>query len=427
MLLLGLTLPLLASYSIMGLADRTVATQVEADLDGIVSGVRYADGRWELVVDPYLVTALIASDPSDGFVVIDQERHVIAASHSGQEAIARIGGVPFADRRVESGPIAYATRVVKSGPQRALVMVYRDRWTANAAVDQAARDIAAQFGALTIAALALMLAINLTTIVVTMSGLRRAAREAASIGPDALARRINRQHLPDEVLQLVDAANAALDRVEDGYRMQTQFAGAVAHELRTPIALLRVKCECLPASPEREDLLKAVDRQSHILRQLTALASLDGMRPAMTRLDLVETIREMAADLSAQVITSRRTIEFSGPDTPVWVRANADCLFSILSNLIGNAVRHTPVGTHIAVGVAPDGSFAVADDGPGILRVAGEARAARYLRADHRRSDGAGMGLRIVEKTAELLGGRLEIAAEGSGAVVRIWLRLDHG
>mgnify|MGYP001036693703 FL=1 len=427
MLVLGLILPLLASHSILGLADRTVAAQIEADMDGIASGLRYIGGRWELVVDPYLVTTLVASDPGDGFVVIDEARHVVAASRGGREAIARIGGLPFADGSVGSGPVAYSTRVVRSGRQRALVMVYRDRWTANAAVDQAARDIMVQFGALTIAALALMLAINLATIIVSMAGLRRAAREAASIGPDAPGCRINRQDLPDEVLQLVDAANAALDRVEDGHRMQAQFAGAVAHELRTPLALLRVKCECLPASPEREDLLKAVDRQSHILRQLTALASLDGMRPAMTRLDLVETIREMATDLSGQVIASRRTIEFSGPDFPVWVRGNADCLFSILSNLIGNAVRHTPVGTHIAIRVGRDGSVMVADDGPGILRVAGEARAARYLRADRRRSDGAGMGLRIVEKTAGLLGGRMEIATDAAGAAVTIWLRADRG
>jgi len=86
-----------------------------------------------------------------------------------------------------------------------------------------------------------------------------------------------------------------------------------------------------------------------------------------------------------------------------------------LTNLIDNAQLHTPPGTTIEVELNPAGSVSIADDGPGIIEADQSKLASRFWRADHRRSDGAGLGLSIVQRIAAVHHGRLIIAKAAQG------------
>jgi signal transduction histidine kinase len=97
------------------------------------------------------------------------------------------------------------------------------------------------------------------------------------------------------------------------------------------------------------------------------------------------------------------------------VTGNAGLLTMALTNLIENALLHTPGGTAIEVALAPSGSVSVADDGPGIAQDDHGKLARRFWRADHRRSDGAGLGLSIVQRIVEVHRGRLETGASPLG------------
>ena len=106
------------------------------------------------------------------------------------------------------------------------------------------------------------------------------------------------------------------------------------------------------------------------------------------------------------------------------MRGVAELLLIAITNLIDNAVRHTPAGSSIVVSAAPDGSVTVEDDGPGLAVDARDPVARRFRRSDIARSDSAGLGLSIVERILGVCGGVLETGSSaGGGALLR--LRLD--
>ena len=103
--------------------------------------------------------------------------------------------------------------------------------------------------------------------------------------------------------------------------------------------------------------------------------------------------------------------------------ANRVLIGLALSNLVTNAFRHTPAGTTVGVAVDPDGSIAVTDDGPGITAHTPDQLTRRFWRADHARSDSAGLGLAIVDRVARVHGTVLTIGNRpGGGAVFSIRL-----
>ncbi|WP_341481330.1 sensor histidine kinase [Variovorax terrae] len=239
-----------------------------------------------------------------------------------------------------------------------------------------------------------------------------------------------------DVERLGTAINSLLERVGQGVRAQREFAGNVAHELRTPLAGIRALTEygLAQAEPEvwREQLQRIAGSQtraSHLVDQLLALALADeaqtGLPLAPVQLDeLVHAVvlRHLPGADAAGVDLGAR-----GLDDPVWVEGHAALIEGILNNLIDNALRYGRYGAdaaHVTVALQREGervALSVVDNGPGIPADEQRRLMQRWAQggAGERLGQGAGLGLAIVARYAQLLNARLELAGGPDGHGLR--------
>jgi signal transduction histidine kinase len=223
-----------------------------------------------------------------------------------------------------------------------------------------------------------------------------------------------------EARRLVAATNRALDRVEQGYRRQASFVASVAHELRTPLALVALRSDLFPEGPDKAALKRAVDQATHVVSQLMELAMIEGRTPSVDLVDLDLIARATVETTAPLVYRSGRTIEVqSSFELSSQVLGNDGLLRLALTNLIDNAVRHTPPGTRIVVGAMFDSLF-VCDDGSGIAVEDGDDITAQYRTAALRRTDSAGLGLSIVQRIMTAMGGRMTVLPNAPGANIRL-------
>ncbi|MCG6120437.1 MAG: HAMP domain-containing histidine kinase [Blastomonas sp.] len=261
----------------------------------------------------------------------------------------------------------------------------------------------------------------LTSLIVTpwtvrrsLAGVSRIAREAEEIDSDRRGRRLSEEHVPVEIKPLVHAVNAALVRLDEGYERQRRFIASAAHELRTPLAVLRAKVDAAEDKATRS-LAVDVQRLATLAEQLLDLQRLD-TDPDYETLNLGILVREVVGDLAPLLIRSKRSIEVS-VGTLLPCRGDKMALERVVTNLIQNAIDHG--GHHIKVRV--DGSaFEVEDDGPGIPLTERERIFEPFQRL-RPSSTGSGLGLNLVQQVVERHGGQVSICdgLEG-GTIIRV-------
>jgi signal transduction histidine kinase len=256
-----------------------------------------------------------------------------------------------------------------------------------------------------------------------LAPLRAAAAEVAVVDVNSLDRQIASMDLPTEVLPFVEAVNDAFDRVRDGVERHRRFTANAAHELRTPVAILKARVDRLNDKPLKHDIERDVRRIQTIVDQLLILARLGGANKKSDReIDLGHTVLAITADYMPIAIDNRRTIEFEPPPARVAARVDGWVVESVVANLVENAVRAEPEDGTVVVRVLPGAVIEVADHGDG---VAPEDRE-RIFEAFWRKNDasrGAGLGLAIVRELLDELHGSIEVrTTEGGGAtfVVRL-------
>jgi signal transduction histidine kinase len=249
--------------------------------------------------------------------------------------------------------------------------------------------------------------------------LQRLARAAAGITPAVSERRLPLDDLPRELAPLVQSINAALDRLDQGFRAQRDFTADAAHQLRTPLAILAAHLDTLSdrsaAAPLRED----VARMSRLVDQLLQVAELEALTlTPQERADLSALAREVAEALAPVALARRRDIAVNGASLPVPVHGNHDSLHQALRNLVENALHHTPEGTTVDIDVqARPPGISVSDRGAGIAAEDRSKLFQRFWRADRSSGRGAGLGLAIVQRIAAAHGTRVEVGeAAGGGA-----------
>jgi signal transduction histidine kinase len=228
----------------------------------------------------------------------------------------------------------------------------------------------------------------------------------------------------DEIAELAHTFNAMVDRLEAALATQQAFVDDAGHELRTPITIVRGHLELLGDDPgERRETIALVtdelDRMSRIVDDLLLLAKLE--QPHFLRPETVE-VEPFTLELFAKArALGDRTWRLGRVDAATVV-ADPQRLTQAITNLARNAVDHAGPDAEIALSTVVDGDevrFSVADTGPGIPLVDQEAIFGRFARgaAVRRRSDGAGLGLAIVQAVAEAHGGRVDLVSHpGSGA-----------
>jgi signal transduction histidine kinase len=252
----------------------------------------------------------------------------------------------------------------------------------------------------------------------TLKPLREASAAAAApaaIGPHSVSTRLASGGVPTEMLPLVDAFNAALGRLETGYRAQREFLGAAAHELKTPLALIRGQIE-LNGTGDRATLLADVDFMARQVHQLLHLAEAsEAQNYVFEDTDLGSLADEVARYLAR--LADRRNVRIrvhSAPQAALH-RADRATLFILLKNLVENALQHAPEGSSVTLALDAQ-SLSVSDEGPGIAPEHLPQLFQRFWRGPQRREQGAGLGLAICQEIATAHGWRLSAGNGARGA-----------
>lgn len=229
---------------------------------------------------------------------------------------------------------------------------------------------------------------------------RRISEAAAGISPRSLHARLPTRAVPSEITPLVDSFNRVLERLEQGYRIQQEFLATAAHELKTPLALVRAQIELSAPSPERGMLLRDVEHMSRQVQQLLHLAEaseVQNYRP--TVVDVHEVVQEAAGFLQRMADAAGVRLELPEPGVGVRWTADRGALFTLLKNLLENAIQHTPPGTLVSVDIEAT-ALSVRDWGPGVAQDQLPRIFTRFWRGAHRRDEGAGLGLAICQEIA---------------------------
>lgn len=378
--------------------------------------MRHADGRWEVVMPRDQMATYATGFDGRAFAVMADNGQVLAQSSYAQPATWPQGLAVEQTQSFTAGPLVglSETHLINHRPVR--IVVTQDQTRPGAVVDDIIRRFLARYLTWLVGLLLLMPLAHIVLLWPLLRRMRQVARDAAHLTPQRPGARLDESGLAAEAEILVMAINELLARVEAALSLQQEFAGNVAHELRTPLATLRLEAERMPAGPARDTMLAQIGRMAHVLAQLRDLASLEhDAGHAFERFDLAELTVAVVAELTPAVLTGERTIEVSGADHPVMIRGNRGLLAMAITNLVDNARLHTPPGTAIELTLTPTGRISVADNGPGVIEEDTERLVRRFWRADHRRSDGAGLGLSIVQRIAHVHHGDLQIARSPSG------------
>ncbi len=247
----------------------------------------------------------------------------------------------------------------------------------------------------------------------------RVAARVAALVPGRREPLGHQDGLPAEVDPLVAAIDKLIAQVAEVLDKERRFTADAAHELRTPLAALKVQAQLArrtQASDTRDraldQVLVGVDRMTRLVEQLLTLARLDPAAPptGFVPLILADVAEAVCAELAPAAVANAQNIEFEGG--PGEVAGQRDWLAILLRNLVGNALTHTPAGSRIQVATGSDAEgvwLAVRDDGPGIPATEREQLRARFARGAGAGHEGSGLGLSIAERIAEVHGGCLAL------------------
>lgn len=239
------------------------------------------------------------------------------------------------------------------------------------------------------------------TLRYTLKPLRDVSESAAAISPHSIHARLNAEAVPLEIAPLVDSFNRVLERLENGYRVQKEFLGTAAHELKTPLALIRAQIELGEDGPQdRDALLSDVEYMTRQVQQLLLLAEAsEAHNYNFTTVRVQDAADEAAAYLQRMAGAADVRLEVSAVADNVEWQADRGALFTVLKNLLENAIQHAPAKTIVSVEIQRD-AVTVRDSGPGVDAAQLPLLFERFWRAAHRRDHGAGLGLSICQEIA---------------------------
>jgi signal transduction histidine kinase len=382
--------------------------------------VRESDGSARIEPSPGL-RAFAQRNPNFRFAIIDRRTNSVLPGSSEELARAFLGGgevrVLRTYFRIESDPDPDARGVFReiAKPFSAVVYGYTLHWSDLFAVMRMLADITQIVPVAPFAIFAI-----LATWLATRYGLTplyAAKEQLAKIDLKSIDQRIQSSKAPKEIAPFLEAINATLARLEDSARQQQRFTANAAHELLTPMAILRARLDAPNESTFLQDLDRDMRRLQSIVEQLLILArGADGGRIVTEKVDLGALVRRMIADYLPLIVDSGRNIAFDPPPAPVFVRANQPALECIVSNLINNALRAEPVGGTIEIRVRSGAFVEVADHGEGIADNDCELIFEPFWRKTEA-TRGAGLGLSIVKELVEKQGGTISVSkTPGGGA-----------
>jgi len=249
----------------------------------------------------------------------------------------------------------------------------------------------------------------------------------AQIGPRDLAQRLPEPRAHDERGQLVIAINQLLERLERASEAQRRFVSEAAHELRTPLAVLRAGIEVALQRPRNtneseaalRDALRDVERLCATAEELLALARLESGGIPLSQAvnlnqlvaDAAETVRPLADEKSQSIVASHC-------GASCVVHGDPDQLRRVLLNLLANAIKFAPARGHIEISASNSNSHVVlrvADDGPGLDQEELARMFDAFYRGRRVGNDGSGLGLTLCREIVRLHGGTIRASTRAVG------------
>ena len=439
--LLAVALAVFGVALYLGMRARLYANfddQLEVQAALLSGAIRVAEGRPALDLNEIPGEAdeqFVRLWTADGGVVVDTgDAAGVGPADADVVAAARAGERRFTLERGADDPFRIVTTPVRAGGE---VVGVLQVGAARDDVDDALTTLLSLLGIAAPLVVAAALGIGYVLAGRALAPVAAITDLAAAIGGADLRARLGLPLPDDELGRLARTFDAMLGRIEDAFERQRRFTGDAAHELRTPLSLLRSQVDLALARPrsaeEYREALRGMDgdleRLTGLVGTLLTLARADTGRLPLDRapLDLADTVAvilEQYAPLAAEA--DAVLVDESSPAPLV---GDEDLLVQVLVNLLDNALAHTPAGGRIAVGCRTAGDRVrlwVADTGAGIppghqARVFG-----RFYRVDTgraRQHGGTGLGLAITKAIAEAHGGTITLTSEvGQGTRVELAL-----
>lgn len=280
-----------------------------------------------------------------------------------------------------------------------------------------------------IAVVPMLILTGIATLLVTpravgrsLSGLMETVKQAQSIDFENRSERIDRSKVPLEIIPLVDAFNVALSKLDDGYNRRNRFLADAAHELRTPIAIVRTRADLLPDDALSRQIRADIDRLTRVAHQLLEMQAVGVVElPAELR-DLNQLVERIATDLAPIAMDAGYEFDFEPSAGAAIFTVQASIIEMAVVNLVRNAIDHAGGRGAITIRVDATGAIEVCDDGQGIP-VSERGQVFEPFHRINTNSPGAGLGLNLVQKAAELHRGRVQFLDLNPGFCVRLEIR----
>ena len=381
------------------------AMRDQAQLVAHYLGLR-ADGSWTLDLPPALEDIYSQAVGRYAYAVVDDAGRVLFSSSKDRSPIfaadPRSSDISYLETRRGKAAISGVSLLKEVDGRKVWVQVGEDLAHRDVIVDDIVADFFKRVGWITLPMLLSLLAIDIVIFRRALRPLLNASELAEKINPRRTDIRLPIEQMPKEILPLVQAVNQALDRLEAGFRVQREFTADAAHELRTPLTILRSRVDTLADRGISKVLHKDIEGMARIVNQLLDIAELETFSiDPLEKADLRAICAEVAEFAAPLALAQGKNIALSGSDAAVWVNGNAEMLSRAIRNLVENAINYSPPGTTVEMVVEDSGIVRVLDEGPGIKEDERELIFQRFWRRDRRRTEGAGLGLSIVQRIAD--------------------------
>jgi signal transduction histidine kinase len=379
-----------------------------------------ADSGWSLDLPPGLRDQYSEAYGRYAYAVLDEAGHVLFSSRKDLAPVFPIDARPatpsFHTAQRGERTVFGASLPTQVAGQRVWVQVAEDLGHRDVLVDDVVDNFFANVGWVTAPILLLLLATDIIIFRRAVQPLLRASQRASQVSPRNIDVRLPLDGMPREIRPLVVGVNAALDRLQQGFRRQREFAADVAHELRTPLSILRSRIDTLPDQHGAKALHRDVEIMARVVSQLLDAAEMEiHLVDPKDRADLHGICAEVAESVAPLALAQGKTIALTGAERPVWIRANADMLRLAVRNLVDNAINHTPRAKDVAIVVGERGTVSILDEGEGVPLANREQIFERFWRRDRHRNGGAGLGLSIVRRIVEAHGARITVDSRPGG------------
>ncbi|MCX7366839.1 MAG: HAMP domain-containing sensor histidine kinase [Alphaproteobacteria bacterium] len=363
------------------------------------------------------------------YAVLDTAGHVLFSSRPDGSTVFTPDAQSQREwflRRRSTGAEMFGVSVPRAiGEQVYWIQVGQDLTHRDVIIDDVVASFLPRVAWITFPILLLLLGIDILIFRRALKPVSEASTTAAAIGPKRTDLRLPEQTMPTEIVPLVRAVNHALDRLETGFRAQREFTADMAHELRTPLAIVRARVDSLEPGPARDALRADLVNMTRTVNQALDIAELEGfIVETDAKADLYEVCADAVSFMAPLAVELSKTIALGGDPGPIWVRGHAEALFRAVRNLVENAIRHTPAGVSIEVEVLAEGIVRVLDDGPGVPEADRESIFRRFWRRDRAKGTSRGLGLAIVARVAEAHDGSVTVDGRpGGGTIFTLRLR----